>query len=294
MGLLRSLATGGGGAALKLSIGMLIIGALIMMLMGKLRKLFSKNKKKAIFYAIFILITFALVGLLSSSKVLNDTPLNSFYGFQFMFLALGSLHVYVLRKYFDDLSKDKKDFFSEFMFTVAFLIIGLIAFFNVVGQFRPPFIIIFMASSIAFLIPLLLYKLYEFALQIPIPIFEKWIYPFDDNIKDPTKKELENPLVISFEFQKKQDDNDITNFRVKAPENMEFGKLFYFFINDYNVRHPESKIDFLNPENQEPQGWVFYYKPNWWSSIKHINFTNTVSWNNIKEDNVIICQRAAE
>jgi len=291
LGSLSNLASGG---AFKMSLGLFIISALIMMLMSKLRKLFTKNKKQAIIYLIFVLITFALVGLLSSSKVLNDTPLNSFYGFQFMFLCLGALHLFVLRKYFNELSKKKTDFFSEFLFTIAFLLVGLIAFYNVVGRFKAPFSLIFMASSIVYLIPLLFYKLYEFALQIPVPIYEQWFYPVDENIKDPTKKELENPLVISFEFQKKPGENDITNFRVKAPENMEFSKLFYFFINDYNERHPESKIDFINPDNLEPQGWIFYFKPNWWSSIKHIGFDKTISWNNIKEDHVIICQRAVE
>jgi len=47
------------GDAFKLSVLFFIVGSLLMMLMGKLRKLFSKSKKKAILYAIFILVTFA-------------------------------------------------------------------------------------------------------------------------------------------------------------------------------------------------------------------------------------------
>jgi len=134
-------------------------------------------------------------------------------------------------------------------------------------------------------------KLYEFATSIPVPIYKKWLYPVGENIKDPTSKELKDPLVISFEFRKNEDISDVTNFRVKAPEAMEFGKLFYFFINDYNERHPEGKIQYLDDLGAEPQGWIFYFKPNWWSSLKHINFAKTILGNNIKEDNVIICQR---
>ncbi len=278
------------GDAFKLSLGFLIIGSLIMMLATKLRKLFTKNKKKAIIYAILILITFALTGLLSSGKVLNDTPLNSFIGFQVVFAILGGFHIYVLRNYFEDLSERENAFFPELLFTLAILCIGLIAFFNVTNRFKEPFKFIYLASAFAFVIPLLVYKLYEFALLIPVPVFKQWLYPLDESIKDPTSGELENPLVISFEFQKKQYEDDITNFRVKAPESMEFGKLFYFFINDYNERHPESKIEFVD-QTQNPQGWIFYFKPNWWSSLKHINFSKTVSGNSIKEDSVIICQR---
>lgn len=279
------------GDAFKLSIIFFIVGSLIMMLVGKLRKIFTKNKKKAIFYTIFLLISFALTGLLSSSKVLNDTPLSSFFGFQILFLALGFLNIYVLRNYFEDLSKEKATFFPEFLFSIAILCIALIGFFIVVSQLRDPFKFIYLSAAIAFITPLLVYKLYEYATLIPVPIYKKWLYPLGENIKDPTAKELENPLVISFEFKKQEFITDLTNFRVKAPESMEFGKLFYFFINDYNERHPESQINFLTENENEPHGWIFYFKPNWWSSLKHINFSKTVSGNNIREDNVIICQR---
>ncbi|OAB78746.1 TssN family type VI secretion system protein [Cochleicola gelatinilyticus] len=279
------------GNILKLSILFLVVGSILMLLMTSIRKMFTKNKKRAILYVLFILLTFALTGLLSSSKVLNDTPLNSFFGFQFIFLLLGILHIYIMRKYFEDLSKKKSDYFSEFLFTIAFACIGLFAFFNVVGYFRPLLSFTFLAAGFCFIIPIMVYKFYEFATLIPIPVYKKWLYPLNENIKDPTSKELENPLVISFEFQKKEELSDITNFRVKAPEAMEFGKLFYFFINDYNERHPESKIAFLDANSQQPQGWIFYVKPKWWSGIRHINFAKTIAGNNIREDNVIVCQR---
>ena len=291
MGILSSLLSGG---TLKISIVFFIVGALIMMLMGKLRKVFTKSKKKSIFYAIAALLIFALTALLSSNKVLNDTPLNSFFGFQFIFLGLGILHVYTMRKFFEDFSKKKSDFFTEFLFTIVIICIGLIGFYNVANRMRPSFSFMYMASAIAFIIPIIFYKLYEFTLLIPVPIYKKWLYPVGEDIKDPTQKELMNPLVISFEFQKYQGKDDITNFRVKAPEIMEFGKLFYFFINDYNERHPESMIEYLENTSQEPCGWIFYFKPNWWSSIRHIDFARTVISNNLKEDNIIICRRVED
>ncbi|WP_452224809.1 TssN family type VI secretion system protein [Lacinutrix chionoecetis] len=280
------------GNAFKISILMLIVGSVIMMLFTKVRKVFSKQKKQAIFYAIFILITFALVGFISSSKFLNDTALNSFIGMQIVFLLLGILHLFIMRKYFDSLSESKSDFFSEFLFTIAITLIGLFAFLNVVTRFRESINYTFMSSAVFFIVPFLTYKLYEFSLLIPVPVYKKWFYPLEVDVKEPTKKELENPLVISFEFQKKEDLPDITNFRVKAPENMEFGKLFYFFINDYNERHPESTIDYLDFKTSEPHGWIFYRKPNWIRSLRHINFAKTVAGNDIREDHVIVCQRA--
>lgn len=279
------------GQIFKISIGLIIVSTLIMMLMTKLRKLFSKNKKKAIIYALVILATFALTGLLSSSKVLNDTPLNSFFGFQFLFLLLGVLHLYVMGKYFPSLSEDENEFFPEFLFTIAYLCLGLIAFVQVVNKFKSPMSLVFMGSSIWFIVPLLVRKLYTFAMNIPVAIFNSWTFPIGKEIKDPTSEELANPKVISFEFTKSPGDVDITNFRIKAPQSMEFGKLFYFFILDYNERHPEGKIQILDENTQNPYEWVFHMKPRWWSAVKHINFNLTVAGNNIKEDNVIICRR---
>ncbi len=280
------------GSAFKMSMLLFLVGSVIFALVSKLRKLFAKDKKKTIIYLIFTLLSFAISGLLSSSKVFNDTPLSSFYGFQILFLILGITHVFILRKHFPDLSKDKTDFFSEFLFTIAFLLVGLIAFYNVVYHFKMSFSLLFLTSGIVYLIPFLVFRLYEYAIQIPVFVYDKWYFPINEEIKDPTSKELENPLVISFEFQKKDTDTEITNFRVKAPSNMEFSKLFYFFITDYNIRHPESPIEYL--EGEKPQAWIFYYKPSWWTGLKYIDFNKTVSWNKIKENTIIICQRTKD
>jgi len=282
------------GNMFKVSLGLFFISSIIFGVMKKLRSLFSKNKKLAILYILFVLLTFALAALLCSPKVLNDTPLNSFIGIQFVFLLLGIIHLYVLDKYFPDLANDKTNFFNEFLFTILILCIGFIAYLNVINRFRPSFSYIFLGAGTFFLIPFLFKKLYEFAFSIPVPVYKKWAFPLDNSVKDPTKNELTNPAVISLEFQKVFDDKEITNFRIKAPENMEFGKLFYFFINDYNERHPESTIQYLNDNTQEPHNWIFFFKPNWMGNVKHIDYSRTVLNNTIKENDVIVCQRVLE
>ena len=44
-------------------------------------------------------------------------------------------------------------------------------------------------------------------------------------------------------------------------------------------------------KTKQASEWDFYFKPNWYSSIQHINFNLTVAANHIKEDTVIICRR---
>ncbi|MBQ4821281.1 TssN family type VI secretion system protein [Aquimarina sp. MMG016] len=277
--------------SLKLGIVMIAISALLMGFVAGLKKLFTKNKKKFFLYILVTLLLFAATALLSNEKVLNDIPLNSFIGFQVIFLLLGCLHVFALRKFFPDLSESITDFWSEFLYTIVTTLLGLFAFIMVVELYKPEYKYIFLASAIFFITPFMVVKLYEYAISVPMPIYKKWFYPIDKKMKDPKAEELTNPLVISFEFNKGENHEELSNFRLKAPEKMEFGKLFYFFINDYNDRHPEGEIKFLDDKNN-PYGWVFYTKPKWFKAQNHIDFTRTVEGNNIKEDDVIICKRA--
>ena len=218
----------------RVSVVFVLLGTIIMTLVKKIRKLFAQNKLKALVYLLVIILSFALIGLLSSSAVLNNTSLFSFLGMEILFLAMGILHLWVLRKFFPSLSEDRSDFFSEFFFSLIYVLLGLVSFLHVVDKFRTPFSYLFATSAILFLIPTLVYKMYELASLIPFPIFKTWKYPLGQDIKDPSAEELAQPIIISFEFRKKINDGEITNFRVKAPKPMKFSKLFYFFINLIN------------------------------------------------------------
>ncbi|WP_235015803.1 TssN family type VI secretion system protein [Aquimarina sp. AU58] len=274
----------------KVGILMLVITVVLMGFVTGLKKLFFKNKKKFFLYILVALLLFAATALLSNENVLNNIPLNNFISFQVVFLLLGVLHILALRKFFPDLSETPTMFWSEFLYTIAVTCVGLISFMFVVGIYRPEYTYIFLVSAITFLIPFMVVKLYEYAVSVPVPIYKKWYYPVDKKIKDPKDEELVNPLVISFEFNKGNAIEEISNFRLKAPERMEFGKLFYFFINDYNERHPGGEIIYVD-ETNNPAGWIFYTRPNWFGVQRFINYAKTVEANNIKENDVIICKR---
>ncbi|WP_062061859.1 TssN family type VI secretion system protein [Aquimarina longa] len=274
----------------KVGIILLVFSMILMGFVAGLKKLFMKNKKKFFLYVLVALLLFAATALLSNDKVLDNMPLNNFISFQIIFLLLGVLNVFALRKFFPDLSEKTTSFWSEFLYTVVIICLGLLSFMYVVGMYKPEYIYVFTAATICFLIPLLVVKLYEFAIAVPVPVYKKWFYPVE-KLKDPKDDELANPLVISFEFNKGKDVEEISNFRLKAPEKMEFGKLFYFFINDYNERHPGGEIKFLDDSNNA-FGWIFHTKPNWFGVQQHIDFSRTIESNNIKEDDVIICRRA--
>jgi hypothetical protein len=96
-------------------------------------------------------------------------------------------------------------------------------------------------------------------------------------------------LVIGFEIAKKITDVKRTFFRAKAPENIYFGDLYYFFINDYNELQSETPIEFCT--DKEPCEWVFRLKRKWYQGERVLDPGRTVKDNGIKENSVIICER---
>lgn len=277
-------------AFLKLGLIMLMLGALLMGLITGMRKLIKKNKKAFLIYTICLILAFAGVAWLSDDKVLQNSPLGNFISFQLLFFLLGGVHVWVLRKFFKEIYEKPTDFWNEFLYTIIATIFGLVGFIMVAQLFKIDYTIIFTAAAICFVIPFMIVKVYEFSISVPVPIYKSWEYPTDSNIKDPTNDELKNPRVISFEFSKDYDNESITNFKLKAPEQMELGKLFYFFVNDYNERHPEERIAFMNKDNTASE-WMFYSKANWLGIRKFFNFGKTIDANKIQENDVIVCKR---
>jgi hypothetical protein len=143
-----------------------------------------------------------------------------------------------------------------------------------------------------FVVPFFFYNTFRKALAIPPKILKQWYYPVQEDVEEPDENKMKNLLVISFEFPKQAHDNSFTNFRAKAPVDMEMGKLFYYFINDYNERHPNGRIQFIN-KGGEPHGWIFYKKPKWYSVMtKYVDADKTIFNNRIRENDVIICTRS--
>ncbi|MBU2951691.1 TssN family type VI secretion system protein [Tamlana agarivorans] len=278
------------GDVFKLSIILVLLSSILMAVVKKVRNVFTKNKLKAIVYAVVLAILFGLTGLLAYHKILDDSPTNSYLAIELILLFIGIAHIFAMRTYFKELTETKVEFIGEFVLTLVFLGIALLAFVQVISRFKEGFVLVYLSAGFAFLIPLLVLKTYEYAVSIPVEIYKKWFYPINQDIKDPTSNELSNPLVISLEFKKKFGDKERSRFKVKAPEHMEFGKLFYFFVDDYNALHPEHKIEITDLKGGA-SGWVFYFKPHWWKGLRHIDANKTIEWNGIREENNIIVQR---
>ncbi len=273
---------------MKSGLIMFIIGGIILSFVGRIKRIFTKDRKKGLLYLLCVVLVFGLTGLITYKWVISTLPLSKFITMQLIFLLAGVVHQWAMDKYFD--WPEERHFWYKLLFTIAAGFIGVFAFswvISLVGTLD--FYYIFLSASIPFLIPFLVWETFVHALMIPVPVFKTWHYPLR-KLRDPVETDLRNPYVISLHFRKTPESGDMTHFRVKAPEAMHFGTFFYHFINDYNASHPESKIEFFRGDDSG-EGWVFYYKPRFFGWSRHVDPEFTVDRNGIRENDVVICQR---
>lgn len=271
-----------------------IAGLSLMTFLGvyinKARGSFAPYRKATIIYLLVSLLICGIPGLLGHPKLFTN-PFVTLIIAQAIYLLLGFLHIKYMRQYLK-WSNGYNSFWFELIFTIVVAAFGFMAFIMVFNLFNKEGYHLHIGSAVLFLIiAFLLYTTFVQAVKIPLKVYTKWFYPVHDEVADPDEDKMKNMLVISFEFQKKMNDPHFTNFRAKAPADMEFGQLFYYFINDYNERHPQGKIEYVN-EQGKPYGWVFYKKPKWYNlNTRYIDTDKTFFINHIRENDIIVCNR---
>jgi hypothetical protein len=273
-----------------LGIGLISFSVIISLIARKIRSTFKPFSKKAIWYMVVAAALFALTSLLIGVR-LFATYTGYFIFFQVMFLLYGCLHVYLLKTKMD-WSRDDKSFLPDLIFTVLVTLLGTIVFMLVYRMVnREGLELTMMMSVFIFFIPLFVWHTFQTALAIPPKVLNQWYYPVHEPREDPDENKLRNMLLISFEFQKNGNDPYFTNFRARAPVDMELGELFYYFINDYNERHPNGQILFSNGTGK-PYGWMFYKKPRWYTILtRYMEADKTIFLNRIRENDIIVCSR---
>jgi hypothetical protein len=272
--------------------GVLGLTALLAKQIASARGAFKPYRKKTLIYLIFALLFFSVIAL-AAHPLLIDNPFTSLICFQAYFLLLGIAHLHYMRANLA-WSGDEKAFVPEMIFTIVVALFGAIGFILLYSFFsnKDELRYVMAGSVLLFIIPFFFVRTFKKAIEIPPKILKEWFYPIKEEIEEPDDSKLKNLLIISFEFQKRLQENKLTNFRAKAPSDMEFGQLFYYFINDYNDRHPDSKVEYSNG-NGKPHGWIFYKKPQWYSiTTQYIDVDKSIFNNNIKENDVIICTRS--
>jgi Ca2+/Na+ antiporter len=219
----------------------------------------------------------------------QTTIMFRFIALQIFFIITGSIHVYLYRRTFNSLRTDKIHIEILFALLTAFLmsiaLLLLIAFNNDFSYLYD-----FFVALIAFVFHTLIYVLYNTSVSIPIALYNKWYYPVTKIYENAGVNEFKNTIVLDLYFYKGADNKDLTRFKVKAPKAMNFGRLFFFFVTEYNEKNLGEQIS-LFESDQTPNGWYFFTKPNWYGKTKRIDTDLSVENNNLQDKMSIICQR---
>jgi len=272
---------------------LLIIGIIFLMFFTDKVDGFKKNyRKKYLAYIISMLLLFAFVPFLGTTRVITQL-LDEFVFYQIAFLVLGAFHAVVYRNYFKKFKKNDPGYWSEILFNILVLIFCTITFIISYTYFHgKPFLFNMLASLIPFIIPTWIYVTYLTSIRIPAKYFTTWQFPKEGTFIEPKDEDYRDLVVVTFIFNKVVGSKETTEFRAKSPIRMDFGKLFYHFAYDYNDRNPDSPIE-LEDEDGSRQHWVFYLKPNWYSTSKYLDPKYPLYMNGIEENSVIYCLRTA-
>ncbi len=249
---------------------------------------FKKQRKKFYVYLIFgILIMAIFIAIVYNLK--QTTLMLRFFSMMSFSFAMGALHVYFYRYMFKKFDSPNK--FKEIMFaliTSFSLVIPIILIASYFDDLR--YLGYYFLITAAFVLPSCFFVLFSYSVGIPVKLYSKWYYPLGKKYDSPKHYELKNMIVLNFMFYKNTKEDHMTSFKAKAPKNMNYGRLFFFFINDYNDKKTTTKIE-LTEDSGDPHGWYFYTKPKWYGASRHIDPELTVEQNNLKDSDIVVCQR---
>lgn len=268
---------------------LLLLGAILsMFFIDKVKNFKTEYKTKHYIYLFSAILVFTLVSFLGQSKVI-DTLFGEFTFYQVLLFSLGALHVIIYRTYLLKYGLD--NFWLEGVYNALIAVFGTIPFLLLYTYMNGITYAFIIASCILmFLIPTWIFATFKTSISIPAKIYKTWPFPEFGAFSEPKDDEFRDMVVITFVFYKNPNSNIRTEFRAKSPIRMDFGRLFYHFVNDYNTRNSDSPIQLLD-EMGNPQNWVFYLKPNWYGVSKYIDPELTMYMNGIQEDSTVICLR---
>lgn len=269
----------------------LVISAILYLVFASRAKEAQAFTKVNILYLLGASLSFMIIGLTGYFGLKEKTSL-FFDIYQFAIFVLGILHVILFRKILP--WNNKVEFYWRLFFTVNIMLFGiffLLLSYRIINYKISSFLIL--TSVLWFIIPILYVEMVEKYLSLPKRIFKEWIYPADKKIAIPTEYELSSPFVISFRFKKKGVRSKFTELKAKAPAHLQFGKLYYFFIEDYVDKMPEERVDFIDKAD-DPYRWIFYHRRGLFRLKFYIDPKISVEQNLLKENSMVHCIRIVD
>lgn len=253
-----------------------------------------KQKFRSKFYPYVLsgALIYTIIVFLGYNKLFSDNTLYEFIFYQVCSLVLGSIHCYMYRSYFQKFHQAKP--INEYLFalvTVCYTMIPFVLLYTFLNG--NDFTFLMLGNYIVFFIPTLLNDTFNKAMTIPPKIYKTWQFP--ENYKElagVSDSEMRDLVVFTLLMDKDSKSRRYNVYRAKGPTRIDFGRLFYNFIEDYNERHTEDQIEIEGPNGL--YSWVFFLQPKWYEATKYIDPDLTLYMNGIEENSVVFCMRVNE
>jgi hypothetical protein len=253
-----------------------------------------KQKYKSKFYTYLFSVAFiySIIAFLGFNKFFQDNNLYEFIFYQICSLVMGIIHCSLYKSYFKKFGVEKNGI--EYLFAliaVAYSAIPFILIYTFLNGID--FLFLMLGHFIVFFIPTFLNDTFNKAMAIPPKVYKTWQFP--ENYKElagVSDEEMRDLVVFTFLMDKDRYAKKYSVYRAKGPTRVDFGRLFYNFVIDYNERHTEEQIEIEGPNGL--YSWVFFLQPKWYESTKYIDPDLTLYMNGIEENSVIFCMRTNE
>ena len=273
-----------------------LLAVVMLFVVNKLAGIKKKIQvKKVIIFVlivVFILTLPSLFALLKNEFVWGGLVLSII---SYLILGIGLVY-YVKSSYyaktlgFEDDLQDKAIFFL--VLCIAMLVSGwaYYLFFNLLSTL--PYASTAMFIVLWFVMPLLYVIARDYYLKFA-PVFRTpWVVKSDTTDSSYWERvDTFNLIQVTVRIKKTPDAENYSSYVVKLPMEVPIGKWFDRFIEDQNVRFPESPI--LTKDENEDIGWVFY-TPKWFTIPLFVRFLdpeNEAYDNRIKNRQIIYIRR---
>ncbi|MDR2205433.1 MAG: TssN family type VI secretion system protein [Flavobacteriaceae bacterium] len=249
----------------------------------------QKYRSKFYIYVFSLAFVYTIIVLLGYNKLFSDNNLYEFIFYQACSLIIGITHCYIYRSYFEKFNSQKTG--NEYLFAFLSVCYASIPFMLIYAFLNGTDLVYLMLGHfIMFFAPTFLNDTFNRAMSIPPKVYVTWKFP--ENYKETiglSDEEWRDMVVFSYVMEKNKTASKYSVYRAKGPTRIDFGRLFYNFVVDYNEKYPEDKIQ-IEDENGLFD-WVFFLQPKWYETTKYIDPNLTLYMNGIEENSVVFCMR---
>jgi hypothetical protein len=246
------------------------------------------NIKKNVWSTLLIVFVLSIGGLFGFS----DSLFEGFWFFvliQILALILGIiLNNLFIKNYFGAF---KNKIISEISFSLFIVSVSYFLFSFSFNYFSKTTLGFTYATSLLILIvPYFIKIAFDHFIHIPASIYKVWYLNEEREEPDFDKINVRDVYLLSLDLLKNVNDKGVSNIKVKAPLEMNFGDWYQSFILNYNEKFIDNMIQFKFLDGSS-MGWVFYTKPTFFYGRRFIDPNKTITQNKLNEKVTIIASR---